>query len=85
MTEGEKDRDFERIRRVLGKSVHFNTLPADELDRLARLATVERYDADQMLHPSWQPANKLWVVLSGAVRVLLPVEGGGDLDASGDR
>jgi CRP/FNR family transcriptional regulator, cyclic AMP receptor protein len=67
---------FEPIREVLAKSVHFNTLPAGYLDRLARLGTAVYFKSDKLIHPAWQPARKLWLVLSGGIRIVLPGEDG---------
>jgi CRP/FNR family transcriptional regulator, cyclic AMP receptor protein len=67
---------FEPIREVLAKSVHFNTLPAGYLDRLARLGTAVYFKSDKLIHPAWQPARNLWLVVSGGIRIVLPGEDG---------
>jgi CRP/FNR family transcriptional regulator, cyclic AMP receptor protein len=82
MIEKADRQDFQRIREALGKSVHFDTLAARDLDRLARLGTVARFQADELIHPAWQPADKLWVVLSGGIRVVLPNEDGSAFTAT---
>lgn len=61
--------DFRRIRLVLGRSPHFNTLPGGILDRLARLGRIERYKGGELIHAGWQPADKAWLVLTGGLRV----------------
>jgi CRP/FNR family cyclic AMP-dependent transcriptional regulator len=68
--------DMRRIRVVLGRSPHSNTLPGDFLDRLARLGRIERYKDGELIHAAWQPVNKLWLVLSGGLRVALLGEDG---------
>lgn len=61
--------DVRRIRQLLGRSPHASALPGDFLDRLARLGRIERYQGGELIHAAWQPVAKLWVVLSGGLRV----------------
>ncbi len=61
--------DVRRIRLLLGRSPHSSTLTGDFLDRLARLGRIERCKGGDLVHAAWQPVDKLWVVLSGALRV----------------
>ncbi len=61
--------DVRRIRVVLGRSPHSRTLPGAFLDRLARLGRVRRYKGGELIHDAWQPVDKLWVVLSGGMRL----------------
>ncbi len=69
--------DTRRIRVMLGRSPHSNPLPGSFLDRLADLGCIERYKDGELIHAAWQPVNKLWVVLSGAIRVTMVGEDGG--------
>lgn len=61
--------DSRRIRVVLGRSPHFNTLPGAFLDRVASMARIERHAGDDLIHAAWQPVHKLWLVLSGGLLV----------------
>lgn len=61
--------DVRRIRMLLGRSPHSKALPADFLDRLARLGRIERYRDGELVHAAWQPVHKLWIVLTGGLRV----------------
>jgi CRP/FNR family transcriptional regulator, cyclic AMP receptor protein len=61
--------DVRRIRLLLGRSPHANSLPGKFLDRLARLGRIERYKGGELIHAAWQPLDKLWVVLFGGLRV----------------
>ena len=61
--------DVRRIRLLLGRSPHSSALPDDFLDRLARLGRIERYKGGELIHAAWQPVDKVWVVLSGGLRV----------------
>jgi CRP-like cAMP-binding protein len=63
--------DTRRMRAVLGRSPHSSTLPGEFLDRLARLGRIERYKDGELVHAAWRPVDKLWVVLSGGLRVSL--------------
>lgn len=58
-----------RIRLTLGRSPHASTLPGEFIDRLARLGRIERYKGGELIHVAWQPVDKLWLVLSGGLRV----------------
>ena len=58
-----------RIRLALERSPHAKTLPGAFLDRLARLGRVERHTEGELIHAAWQPVHKLWLVLSGGLRV----------------
>jgi CRP-like cAMP-binding protein len=61
--------EIRRIRAVLDRSPHSRTMPADFLDRLAGLGRIERHTGGELVHAAWQPVRKLWLVLSGALRV----------------
>lgn len=61
--------DAERIGKVLRRSPHARTMPGEVIDRLAALGRIERYQDGDLIHPAWRPVRKLWVVLSGALRV----------------
>lgn len=67
-----------RIRALLGRSPHSKTLPAELLDRLATFGRIERHRDAALIHAAWQPVRKLWLVLSGGLRV---TEVGADGDA----
>lgn len=77
MAASNADGDFRRIRLVLGRSAHFNPLPGETLDRLARLGRIERYKGGDLIHAAWQPMNRLWVMLTGGLRVALATSDGG--------
>ena len=66
-----------RIRMALGRSPHSRTMPSEILDRLAGLGHVARYQGGELIHAAWQPLRKLWLVLSGGLRVT-------ELNADGD-
>jgi CRP-like cAMP-binding protein len=57
--------DFARIRTSLAASMHFRTLGADDLDRLAGLAQIKRLRADERM----PVGNNFSIVLSGGLRV----------------
>lgn len=61
--------DARRVRALLGRSPHSRTMPGEFLDRLAALGRVERHPDGELMHSAWQPVRKLWLVLSGALRV----------------
>jgi len=77
MAAEERQPGFQRIRLVLGRSSHFRSLPGEILDRLARLGSVARFKGGTLIHPAWQPSNKVWLVLKGGMRVALANDGGG--------
>ena len=61
--------DARRIRTILGRSPHSKTMPGEVLDRLASLGHIERYQDGELIHAAWQPVRRLWLVLSGGLRV----------------
>jgi len=66
---GGSSSDTRRIRVVLGRSPHSKLLHGDVLDRLAGIGHIERYKGGELIHAAWQPVRKLWLVLSGGLRV----------------
>jgi len=74
--------DLQRIRLSLGSSVHFKDLPAGTLDRLAQLGTSALLEDGDVVHGGWQPVDKLWLVLSGALRLVLLSEDGSAFTAA---
>lgn len=74
--------EVRRIRLALGRSAHFSFLPGATLDRLARLGHVARLRGGEVIHQAWQPAERLWVVLTGGLRVALPCEDGSTVTAA---
>ncbi|MDB5874986.1 MAG: Crp/Fnr family transcriptional regulator, partial [Ramlibacter sp.] len=61
--------EFARIRVGFGASAYFGGLPAPSLDRLASIATLERFDNGGLVHPAGTPAEKLSLVLAGGLSV----------------
>lgn len=59
----------QRIRTILGRSPHAKSLPGAFLDQLARLGRIERFGDGELIHAAWRPVRRLWLVLSGGLRV----------------
>ena len=68
--------DTRRIRTVLGRSPHSRDLPGEVLDRLAGLGRIEHRSDGELIHAAWQPVRKLWLLLSGGLRVTEPAPNG---------
>lgn len=64
-----------RVRTCLAGSMHFRTLGAADLDRIASLCRVSRLDDGQALYPGGGGADSLWIVLSGALRIVSTGDG----------
>jgi CRP/FNR family transcriptional regulator, cyclic AMP receptor protein len=62
-------RDSGRIRSALAGSAHFHALPGADLDRLALLGRVQRLRHGERPAQAGAHDDRLWIVLSGAVRV----------------
>ncbi len=68
--------DYDRIRLAFANSVFFRELPAATLDCLAGAATLQYFREARLVHCAGVPATKLWLVVSGALRISLPAPGG---------
>ena len=64
-----KRREFDRIRSALASSSHFQALAAADLDRLAHLGRLQRLRQAERAAREGTPDDRLWIILSGAVRV----------------
>jgi CRP-like cAMP-binding protein len=62
-------REFGRIRSALAGSTHFQAAAAADLDRLASLGRLRRLRHAERVAREGSPDDRLWFVLSGAVRV----------------
>jgi CRP/FNR family transcriptional regulator, cyclic AMP receptor protein len=60
---------YARLRLGFGASTFFGELPADSLDRLAAVATLQRFDEGGPVHELATKAERFWLVLTGAIRV----------------
>ena len=61
--------EYERIRLALARSVHFRTLPAALLDRLAALGELRHLRHGERLGRAGSVDHKLCIVVSGAMRI----------------
>lgn len=62
-------REFGRIRSALSSSTHFQELAAPDLDRLAALGRLQRLRHAEDASRSHEHDDRLWIILSGAVRI----------------
>jgi len=58
-----------RVRTCLAGSVHFGTLPAEDLDRIASLCRVSALKDGQPLYKAGGELDSFWIVLSGSLRI----------------
>lgn len=71
--------EYARIRLAFGRSSYFRELPAASLDRLAAVASLVYFRRASIVHRPGVPAHKLWLVLSGGLRVSMPSADGKDV------
>jgi CRP-like cAMP-binding protein len=64
-----RPRELDRIRSALASSTHFQFLEAAELDQLAGLGRLQHLRQGQRIAQAGTSDDRLWIILSGAVRV----------------
>jgi len=64
-----KRREYDRIRSALATSTHFQMLAGADLDRLALLGRLQRLRHAERPARAGAHEDRLWIILSGAVRV----------------
>lgn len=61
--------DVTRIRTALAASLHFRSLPAEDLDRLAALGRLRTLEDGELLLRAGAEQSNLWVVVEGSLRL----------------
>lgn len=61
--------DFARIRAALAASLHFRSLPAEDLDRLAELGRLRTLEDGELLLRAGAEQSNLWIVIDGSLRL----------------
>ncbi|HEX6691994.1 MAG TPA: Crp/Fnr family transcriptional regulator [Burkholderiales bacterium] len=61
--------EFDRIRALLGKSVHFRDLAEAERDELAALCKLRKLGDNELAGAAGRPQEEMWIVLQGGLRL----------------
>ena len=65
----QKPPDFDRIRAVLARSVHFREFAPEDLERIAALGRIRRFKDAQAAPPDGGHGRHFFVILSGGIRI----------------
>ena len=68
--------DFARIRAALAASLHFRSLPAEDLDRLAALGRLRTLEDGELLLRASAEQSSLWIVIEGCLRLSTVTQSG---------